>query len=95
MTSKREGFPLTIIEAKANGVPTITTIWGDAVVETITDGVDGFIAKDDDEFIQMMKILINDDVLLEYLSKNAYNDFQRFNIQNAKDKYIKLIESYY
>ena len=94
MTSKREGFPLTVIEAKANGVPTITTRWGDAVEETITDGVDGFIAKDDIEFIQIIEILINDDALLEYLSKNAYYDFQRFNIQNAKDKYIKLIESY-
>lgn len=94
MTSKREGFPLTIIEAKANGIPTITTIWGDAVVETITDGVDGFIAKDDDEFIEKMTILINEENNLKKISNNAYKDFERFTCSCAKKRYVDIIETY-
>lgn len=93
LTSKREGFPLTVIEAKANGVPTISTIWGDAVKETITNGVDGFIAKDDNEFKHMIEKIVLDETLLKTFSENAYKDFDRFSIEEARKRYIKFIES--
>lgn len=95
MTSKREGFPLTIIEAKANGIPTITTRWGEAVNETIRSGVDGYIVNDDAEFMRSMNTISNDTCLLASLSENAYQDFERFSCDKAKREYIRFIDNIY
>ena len=43
VSSINEGFGLVIVEAAANGVPTISTRWGDAVYEVIEDGSSGFV----------------------------------------------------
>ena len=93
MTSRREGFPLTVIEAKANGVPTITTKWGDAVYETVTDGVDGFIVENDAEFCQRICELMNDPETIQRFCQNAYHDFDRFTKGKAKKRYIHYIET--
>lgn len=93
MTSKREGFPLTIIEAKANGVPTISIKWGEAIYETISSGIDGFIAADDEEFKDDIKKILRNEKLLETLSENAFKDFERFSTNEARKRYIEFIES--
>ena len=95
MTSKFEGFPLTVIEAKANAIPTISTKWGEAVYETIKDGIDGYVAENDDDFICKIKLLIDDINLLKKMSENSLRDFERFNLESAKKRYIELIENVY
>ncbi|MBM6879752.1 glycosyltransferase [[Clostridium] spiroforme] len=92
ITSKSEGFPLTVIEAKANGIPTISTRWGEAVIETINNGVDGFIVENNEEFVNKVLLLANNEDMLRLLSRGAQKDFERFNVKNAKQKYINVIE---
>lgn len=91
LTSKFEGFPLVIIEAKANGIPTISTNWGEASYEVVNNGVDGYIAESDNDFVNKIIALQNEDSWRE-LSKNAYNDFKHNYSPNiAKAKWIEIL----
>jgi glycosyltransferase involved in cell wall biosynthesis len=48
-TSRREGYGMIVIEAAAHGAPSIVVAGEDnAAVELVVDGVNGFIADDDD-----------------------------------------------
>jgi len=61
LTSIYEGFGLVIIEAKANGIPTISTNWGNGIYEIIDDKNDGYIIDDNIEFANLTnKILTNE-----------------------------------
>ena len=95
MNSKYEGFGLVILEAKANATPTISTNWHGGIHEVIDNRNDGFIAENDNEFIEYTKELLNDDAKLIAFSKNAYHNYhQVFSNQATKKRAIHLIESY-
>lgn len=94
ITSKDEGFPLTIIEAKANATPTITNIWGDAVYETVKDGVDGFIIDDEKEMANKIAGILNNNELLEKLSNNSLKEYERFSPYSAHDNWLKILNDF-
>lgn len=94
ITSKDEGFPLTIIEAKANATPTITNIWGDAVYETVKDGVDGFIIDDEKEMANKIAGVLNNNDLLEKLSNNSLKEYERFSPYSAHDNWLKILNDF-
>ena len=81
-TSDYEGFALTILEANECGVPTITLDFGESANEEVKNGINGFVAKDKDDFIEKVKMLMNDDSLLDEMSKNAKEINQSFRIKN-------------
>ncbi len=92
LTSTIEGFPLTIIEAKANATPTITTFWGEAVNETVTDGYDGYIIEDPNEIADKLIILMNNQELLKKLSENALNEFDCFSRKESRKKWLEILK---
>jgi glycosyltransferase involved in cell wall biosynthesis len=48
-TSRREGYGMVVIEAAALAVPSVVVAGADnAAVELIVDGINGFVAADDD-----------------------------------------------
>ncbi len=94
LTSKFEGLPMSIIESKANGIPTITTRFGDSVLEMISNNKDGFVCESDDEFVEKTNELLTDDKLLTKMSENAYKSFNHFSKERAYKNWIKILENY-
>lgn len=86
-----DGQPLTIIEAMAAGVPTISTRVG-AIPEMITHSYNGFLIDDyKSEPVEIIEKIATHKIKLEDISKNAKTVFlTRFTI----DKYIKNIDTF-
>lgn len=76
ITSEYEGLPLNLVEAKANMVPAISTPWGEAVNEVISQGMDGYIAKTPDKFAEYTIKAMNDKEELSRLSSNARASYE-------------------
>lgn len=94
LTSDFEGMSMTIIEAKAKGVPTISTNWGDGVFEVIHDKEDGFVEDSVEDIVNQTVELMNDKELLINISKNAYANFDEFSKENAYNRWIKLLKEF-
>lgn len=92
LTSDVEGFPLTIIEAKANGTPTVTSKWGEAVYETVKDGVDGFVCDCEEDMVQKIKEVLKNNDLLKFLSKNSLASFDEFSRENTRKKWLEILK---
>lgn len=86
MPSRWEGKPMTILEAKALGVPCLVTNYLSAF-EQINNGKTGWIVEnDDDSIIPMIEKLINQPNLIKEVKRNLIkNPFSNSN-------YIKKIE---
>lgn len=94
LTSDFEGMSMTIIEAKAKGVPTVSTNWGDGVFEVIHDKEDGFVEDTVEDIVNQTVELMNDKELLINISKNAYANFDEFSKENAYNRWIKLLKEF-
>jgi glycosyltransferase involved in cell wall biosynthesis len=72
ISSKREGLPVTLIEAMMAGKPIVSTSVG-GIPETISHGVDGRLVRfgDEEELSQTILDLIGDTEEMERLGKNA------------------------
>ncbi|WP_337929994.1 glycosyltransferase [Holdemanella sp.] len=94
LTSDFEGMSMTIIEAKAKGVPTISTNWGDGVFEVIHDNEDGFVENTVEDIVNRTTELMNDKELLINISKNALKNFDEFSKENAYKRWIELLKRF-
>ncbi len=94
LTSDFEGMSMTIIEAKAKGVPTISTNWGDGVFEVIHDKEDGFVEITVEDIVNRTAELMNDKELLINISKNALKNFDEFSKENAYKRWIELLKRF-
>ena len=92
--SMNEGLPLTVLEAKRCGVPTITFSWGDSTFEVVNDKGDGYIVKTDEEFIEKIIYLIDNQNELKKLSVNAQSSYYNFSPDSFKENYTEFIEKY-
>ena len=92
ITSDFEGFALSILEANELGVPTITYDFGESAEEEVLDSKTGFIAKDRSDFINKLKLLMDDEDLLNKLSTacKKYND--NFKIEIIVKDWIKVFK---
>jgi len=78
LTSSREGFPMVIMEAMANGVVVITTNVG-GISEHITNGENGILVSSIEEeyivsdFVAAIKELNSNRGKLQEMSRKAYN----------------------
>lgn len=94
LTSDYEGLALVIIEAKANGVPTISTNWGDGVFEVIHDNLDGFICDSEIDIVNKTIFLWNNRSELERLSKNALANAREFDKDHAYQNWKNILNEY-
>ena len=91
--SEYEGFALTILESNECGVPTVAFDFGESTKEEIIDGKTGFIAKDNKDYLNKLKLLMDDTKLLQEIGKNAkkYND--NFRIENIVKDWERLFNN--
>ena len=94
ITSDYEGFGLVIIEAKANGVPAISTNWGEGVFEVIDNEKNGLILETNEDFVtQTIKLWDNSGLLLQ-MSQNALKSFSKFNQVEARKKWLEILTKF-
>lgn len=94
MPSYREGFPNTVLEAGAMGLPQIVTdINGSR--EIITDGENGLVipVKDSNALYESMERMLTDGILREYIKQNARpmiaSRFERNFVQECQINFYK------
>lgn len=80
-----EGFPGSILDAYISGIPVLVTDWL-FLPEFVDEGETGFVVKDVDLFIEKVKLLANDKVLLKAMKQNAVAKSQEFSAEKAWSK---------
>ena len=88
--SKSETQGLTVIEAMASGVPPLC-IKDESFVTTVTDGLNGRIFENSQEYISQVKELVEDKTLIDRLSKQARIQAEHY---SSRTYAISVIEVY-
>ncbi len=93
MTSKFEGFALSIIEASSMCVPTCLYNYGDGCKEEIINGVTGLYIdkKDEKELAKEIYNIINDKKRLNEMKINAQKHARKFEIEKIGNDWVEFI----
>lgn len=87
LPSLSEGFPVTVVEAMASGLPIVATnVRG--LPEIIKSGEKGFLveSKNANEIAEKVLLLLEDDVLRERISKNNREEVKKYSWENVVEK---------
>ncbi len=81
LTSRKEGFPMVLLEAKSFGLPIVSFDIATGPKEIVRDGIDGFLVPfgNTQKFVEKLEILAKDDILYKNFSQQALQDIKRFN----------------
>ncbi|MFN3019478.1 glycosyltransferase [Chryseobacterium sp. TY3] len=88
MTSYSEAMPMVILEANHCGLPIVA--FRNEGTETLIDNT-GYIADNSDEFYKNLKILIENKILRNTLSRNARNYAEQYRKRHIEDKWKILL----
>jgi glycosyltransferase involved in cell wall biosynthesis len=90
--SRAEGFPMTLLEAMACGVPCVAFDCAPGVREIVTDGEDGLLATPGDvyTFADRLTALITDEGLRDRLGERAFGSVRRFAPAEIVDRWERL-----
>ena len=94
MTSRYEGLPLVLLEAKQYGLPIVSFNCPTGPSEIVIDGENGYLINDFDIEEMSNKIckLIEDKELRGRFSENSLNDTEKFSKERILQQWIHLIE---
>ncbi len=86
-----EGLPLSLLEAKTHKIPIVSFDCKTGPKEIVEDNINGFLIEvgDVDTFVNKLSILISDSELRMNMSKNAYNNIEKFDKALIINKWIK------
>ncbi|GGH32312.1 LPS N-acetylglucosaminyltransferase [Sphingobacterium alkalisoli] len=92
-TSLYEGFPNALIEAMANGLPTVSYDCPTGPSELIVDGKNGDLVElnNTDLFVRKLQFLINDDMLRNSYGEEAKNVKTKYSSQQISQEYLNFI----
>lgn len=94
MTSRYEGFPMSLIEGASNKLPLISFDIETGPSEIIEDGINGFLvdAGNTEMMIDRIEKLINDLALREKMSAESYELNKRFSLDVIMERWCNLVE---
>ncbi len=96
LTSRFEGLPRALIEARAVGRP-VVAMAVDGVVEAVRDGVDGFLVPEGDEEAMAARVgeLLADEALRRRFAARAGDGLDEFDrdvmVRQQEDLYLSLL----
>lgn len=92
LTSSTEGFPLVLNEAKQNGCVPIAMNSFKSVDVSISDGIDGYIVRNNDkkDFVGKINKLMTDEEHLKKMAEAAVVNSQKFSAKTITEKWINL-----
>ena len=95
LTSDFEGFGMVLVEAQSYGVVPISFKSFSSIDEIIDDGNSGIIIDDYDfeNYINELKLLMNDQDKIKAMSLNAENYVKKFDSKLIAEGWIKMIKS--
>lgn len=95
MTSRYEGLPMVLLEAKAKKLPIVSFDINSGPSDIVRDGIDGFLIKPFDCNAMADKIceLIENPELRQKFSDNANNNLGKFNKNKIVKQWCELINS--
>nr|WP_233554970.1 glycosyltransferase [Lactobacillus sp. ESL0233] len=96
LTSKYEGFAMTLLEGQMQGIPAISYNVDYGPSEIVEDKSTGYLIPPDDINTltdKLIYLLKHKNVASEF-SKNAYKSAQRFSYKEIKQKWLNLINTY-
>lgn len=95
MTSRFEGLPMTLLEAKYYQLPIISYDIKTGPKECVQDGINGYLIEDGDEETMVFKIieLIENEERRRYFSQHALNDTDKFSIDMIVTQWEKLLDT--
>lgn len=95
MTSRNEGLPMTLLEAKQYKIPSISFDCYTGPSEIILDNINGYLVPNGNiaEMINALSTLIEDQKLRIRMSANTYKNMKKFSLNTIIDQWIGLLES--
>ena len=93
--SRREGFPMVLLEAMSQGCVPVCFDSFSAVHDIVCDGRDGFVvpAFDERRFCDALRRLMTDSSLLSRCAGNAKESSRRFAPENVMPKWEALFDA--
>ena len=93
LSSRREGFPCSLIEAMSQGCACVAFDCKTGPNEIITDGKSGLLARDGDidDLATKLQLLIEDENLRQRLSAGAVEDVKQFDKELIMKQWNELI----
>lgn len=95
MTSRFEGFPMTILEAQQNGVVVVglKSEHFPTLLDFIDDGETGFIVQSMNGMVETLKKLMSNDSLRASVATHAKDNLVRYDLRITLGKWKTLCES--
>jgi len=93
MTSRSEGLPMCLLEAKAARLPSVSfDIPGPD--EIIEDGINGYLVKAFDclEMAEKLERLMEDEALRRRFAENAENHWEKFSLHHILEQWNEILE---
>lgn len=93
MSSRREGLPMVLIEAKSYGLPIVSFSCQTGPSEIVRDNIDGFLVAPNNiiELKDKLITIMRNNILRQEMAINARKDSSRFLAKAIIDKWEKLL----